>query len=309
MFIRLSTRMQLGGFELDDGFFTLSFIPGIVEARPHGVPLTQIWAGGADERPKRHRPERVLAIAKGLVDDGADRGSEPSEDGHDSDGSAQMPVHPRRRLMTTLITGGAGEVLALLLGNAGADADNSSAGSSLGVSGYESVPSDQVGDDTDSVGDSEEGSDSDVPPPLASCRSAAAASAERPRVARRPQDALDVHVDNLDSAACHQAQRFDGKFCAVCRQPGHGKRISTRSAHEGTKEAQGRPLGCLAAWLLTERATKKEHFECVPTFAARAKARQDLEHNPDAAFFCYKGAETQRRRRAGARIVTLSPRP
>jgi hypothetical protein len=86
---------------------------------------------------------------------------------------------------------------------------------------------------------------------------------------------------------------IDGRFEAVCRHPAHLPknrcRLTRTSVGSGDSEAQGRPLGLMAAWLLasSDFASKEEHNNpfalFILDFPARERARQRLRHLPGAA--------------------------
>ena len=87
--------------------------------------------------------------------------------------------------------------------------------------------------------------------------------------------------DFLVAEECIKYNPANDEFYAECRNPAHGKRCrSTRSAHEGRKRAQGRPLGFLAAWVLQamDFPTAQAHQRnCKPSQADRSRARHALD--------------------------------
>ncbi len=88
------------------------------------------------------------------------------------------------------------------------------------------------------------------------------------------------------------AIRFsDTKFYGTCNDPRHGRCVCTRTNRPGRKAAQGRPLGFLAAWLLSHEdfPTQNDYvYLCSPSLALRKKARRDLARSPNLGYFLEK---------------------
>ncbi len=85
-----------------------------------------------------------------------------------------------------------------------------------------------------------------------------------------------------------------------CPCPSHGKQCTkTKTCHESCKAlSQGRPLGMLAAWILSRNTfdTKAEHvYDCKPSRKQRLQARAQLRKEPNYQMF----ADYERPRREG----------
>ena len=65
-------------------------------------------------------------------------------------------------------------------------------------------------------------------------------------------------------------------FFAVCKVPGHGRCIRSRTYQQGRSQGSGHPLGFLSSWLLhgsAACATKEQHMRWVPSWEQRRNSR------------------------------------
>lgn len=85
------------------------------------------------------------------------------------------------------------------------------------------------------------------------------------------------------------------QFVAECKQVGHHRCFKSRTAVEGRRSAQGRPLGHLAAWLRHgDCEDQQSHLQYQPSLEERHLARRELKAiaGADALFAQERSART-----------------
>ena len=314
---RLSWKLAFCTLVSHEGFLHRPFTPGVVEAMPHVTEETVVW----DPTTKKRAPRRVapapdpgpeghpadpaaIEDAGGGEGDDADAGgggdaalsedaaSEPSADG-ESDGDGSVV--------------GAAEVLFDLAADIGSSGtDSESAAPSALSDDYQSVSSlcltsaEPSSDDESSGREDEDDDDGGASGVVAAPGCPAGPSSSHGSHGGggggRGQQLEGLDVYDGDVVRFPGAIRYsapDKKFYATCPDKRHGRCVATRTSNPGSKKSKGRPLGFLAAWLLSHAGclTQADHvFGCRPSKVLRARARRDLARSPNAASFFQKEA-------------------
>lgn len=282
------------------------FRPRIVEAIAMPDTLCQIWRGTDKEKPargsrqQRRQAQPAIEDAPGEGDHAnaaADSASSDSEESLGDRGGSDSPSDPGDdgpsgdidailRLLEEIpavpVAQDAPDVAAEAGPAPGHDEegpgpDSSEDSSCLSSGDYASVASEDMAyaDSDDGVGSGSLSSCGSEPPGVPGVPAGAAPAR---------QESLSVYDgDFLFAEHCIKYNAVNDEFYAECPNPAHGSRCrATRSAHEGRKAAQGRPLGFLAAWVLEgldpQYQTAQEHQrKCKPSHRRRRDARFALD--------------------------------
>ena len=286
------------------------FIPGSVEARPAGEAV-HVWTPLKVTRKRKKDPAVPICgpclapLPPPALDDEDHEGAD-GEDSEMSDGSSpdlsedsEDPDESSAGDDDDDSDGSEMSVSRLLdmLDDGEGSSDENLSDEYESVSSFSFESSERL-DSTSDGSDGDESGSGEHDPSAASSGSAASAAVERiPRRRGRGAALEGLDVWQGEELKFPNGIRFsepDGKFYATCLDRRHNvgmKCVLTRTCRPGPKKAQGRPLGFLAAWLLSHEASATQHdhvFNCRPSRERRRQARRDLSRSPNLPAFLIK---------------------
>ena len=299
----------------NEALLSRPFALGVIEAKRLPESDTCLWKGSDEKPPARGRPSRKRQqktesdAAEGVAGSSSDddkagpadsasaaSSSSSSSSSETSDGSDGDEAGSVWQLLQA-----AGERWPESEGEAPQapdQGDERSAAGSATTSSTSSDSSDSCSDtDTNMASDSTSTSRDTV---AAGAAPASSCNGREARVGRQAARGLSVFQGgHLVAEDCIKYNPATDNFYATCKNLHHGRCVASRSAHEGRKPAQGRPLGFLAAWIAKgdSCSDQVQHKKLQPSQADRLAARCDLA-KPEQADLLPEFLAKERPRRA-----------